>query len=55
MMEWMSRTALELVGQGGLGYSFDALNENARNEYADAVRHFAYVLVEADFFFHHQS
>ena len=27
MLQWMSRTALELVGQGGMGYSFDSLTE----------------------------
>ncbi|KAI0697096.1 cytochrome P450 [Cerioporus squamosus] len=27
VLTWMSRTALELVGQGGMGYSFDSLNE----------------------------
>ncbi|KAF5316966.1 hypothetical protein D9611_003971 [Ephemerocybe angulata] len=26
---WMSRVALELIGQGGFGYSLDALTENA--------------------------
>ncbi|KAH9481363.1 Cytochrome P450 monooxygenase 91 [Psilocybe cubensis] len=30
--DWMTRLALELIGQSGLGYSFDALTE-------DAVRH----------------
>lgn len=23
MLQWMGRTALELIGQGGLGHSFD--------------------------------
>ncbi|RPD55361.1 cytochrome P450 [Lentinus tigrinus ALCF2SS1-7] len=27
VLTWMSRTALELVGQGGMGHSFDSLNE----------------------------
>lgn len=44
MMEWMSRVALELVGQGGLGYHFNALNEDAKNEYAEAVREFTYAI-----------
>jgi cytochrome P450 len=35
---WMSRTALELVGQGGLGYSFDPLTDDTRNEYGDAIK-----------------
>lgn len=25
VLDWMGRTSLELVGQGGLGYSFDPL------------------------------
>lgn len=34
----MSRTALELVGQGGLGYSFDPLVENAKNNFGEALK-----------------
>ncbi|EED81963.1 predicted protein [Postia placenta Mad-698-R] len=33
MLKWMGRTALELIGQGGLGYSFDKLVEDGDNEY----------------------
>ncbi|KAK7452176.1 hypothetical protein VKT23_012279 [Stygiomarasmius scandens] len=29
LLSWMSRTALELVGQAGLGYSFDTLEDDA--------------------------
>ncbi|THU97767.1 cytochrome P450 [Dendrothele bispora CBS 962.96] len=29
MLAWMSRTALELIGQSGLGYSFDPLTSDA--------------------------
>ncbi|KAF9477913.1 cytochrome P450 [Pholiota conissans] len=29
ILEWMTRMALELIGQSGLGYSFDDLSENA--------------------------
>ncbi|KAF8955779.1 cytochrome P450 [Flammula alnicola] len=29
VMSWMARTALELIGQSGLGYSFDSLTEDA--------------------------
>jgi len=29
MLNWMGRTALELVGQAGLGYSFDSMTEDA--------------------------
>ncbi|RXW17125.1 hypothetical protein EST38_g8730 [Candolleomyces aberdarensis] len=29
VIHWMARTALELIGQSGLGYTFDPLTENA--------------------------
>lgn len=38
VLHWISRAALELVGQAGLGYSFDPLTHNIRNEYADALK-----------------
>ncbi|KAF5316331.1 hypothetical protein D9619_006493 [Psilocybe cf. subviscida] len=39
MMSWMSRTALELISQTGLGFSFDSLTEDeATHPYAKAVR-----------------
>ena len=43
VLEWMGRTALELIGQGGLGYSFDPLVTNKPNQYGDALKNFAYV------------
>ena len=39
----MGRTALELLGRGGLGYSFDPLNEDVADAYAEAVKSFAWV------------
>lgn len=30
VLSWMTRTALELVGRSGLGYSFDPLTENGK-------------------------
>ncbi|KAJ2922914.1 hypothetical protein H1R20_g14188, partial [Candolleomyces eurysporus] len=30
MLQWMTRTALELIGQSGLGYSFDPLTEDGQ-------------------------
>ncbi|KAJ3513699.1 hypothetical protein NMY22_g14961 [Coprinellus aureogranulatus] len=30
VLNWMTRTALELIGQSGLGYSFDPLTENGK-------------------------
>lgn len=43
MLEWMSRTALELIGQGGLGYSFDPLVEDIDNSLGDAMKALVYV------------
>lgn len=46
IMKWMSRAALEYIGQGGLGYSFNALEENApHNKYSDAIKLFRCVLI----------
>ncbi|KAG1842383.1 cytochrome P450 [Suillus subalutaceus] len=41
MLEWLNRTALELVGQSGLGYSFDCLKEGYANPYSAAVKNLA--------------
>ncbi|KAF7432814.1 cytochrome P450-dit2 [Pleurotus ostreatus] len=38
MLNWMSRTALEYIGQGGLGYSFDSFNQKSINPYSQAVK-----------------
>ena len=35
---WMARTALELVGQGGLGYSFDPLTEERTTAIDTAIK-----------------
>ena len=44
MLNWMGRTALELIGQAGLGYSFDPLKEDVTPDvYAEAIK--AYVSV----------
>ncbi|KII90946.1 hypothetical protein PLICRDRAFT_107275 [Plicaturopsis crispa FD-325 SS-3] len=40
MLEYMSRTALELIGRAGLGYSFDALNMENQNNFATATKQF---------------
>ncbi len=39
----MGRTALELIGQGGLGYSFDPLVHTVSNPFAEAVKNLVYV------------
>ncbi|KAI0355254.1 cytochrome P450 [Trametes cingulata] len=38
MLGWMGRTALELIGQTGLGYSFDPLVEDSADEFGTAVK-----------------
>ena len=38
ILEWMGRAALELMGQGGLGHSFDPLIENVHNDFADSLK-----------------
>ena len=43
MNGWMARTTLEMLGQAGLGYSFDPLVADAPDAYASAVKNFVYV------------
>ena len=38
VVSWFSRTALELMGRGGLGQSFDSLANNQRNKYGDDLQ-----------------
>ncbi|EED79596.1 predicted protein, partial [Postia placenta Mad-698-R] len=38
ILDWMARTALELVGQAGLGYSFDPLIRDKADAYAEALK-----------------
>ncbi|KAI0628830.1 cytochrome P450 [Trametes polyzona] len=38
MLGWMGRTALELIGQGGLGHSFDPLTEDVADDFADSIK-----------------
>lgn len=45
ILSWMSRAALELIGQAGIGYSFDPLTEDVPDAYAEAIKDFACVLV----------
>ncbi|CAL1702598.1 unnamed protein product [Somion occarium] len=40
MLNWMTRTALELVGQGGLGWSFDSLEKPELNTLAEYLKAF---------------
>lgn len=39
LLTWMTRTALELIGQSGLGYSFDPLTETGeQHPYSISVK-----------------
>ncbi|TBU28038.1 cytochrome P450 [Dichomitus squalens] len=40
LVDWMGRTALELMGQAGLGYSFDPLTEESLDSYGSAIKSF---------------
>ncbi|KAF7969971.1 hypothetical protein HWV62_25452 [Athelia sp. TMB] len=40
MLHWFGRTALELIGQSGLGYSFDNLDEGTPHPYSLAIKTF---------------
>jgi len=44
VLSWMGRTALELIGQSGLGYSFDPLTEDGvPHPYSIAAKRLVYV------------
>jgi hypothetical protein len=43
MLHWMTRTALELIGQSGLGYSFDTLAENTANPFVKHIKKLGFV------------
>ena len=39
-MKWLSRAALEYIAQGGLGYTFNALDESEKNRdsYSEVIK-----------------
>ena len=37
---WMGRTALELIGQSGLGHSFDPLADASPHPFASMIKEF---------------
>ncbi|KAG7092971.1 hypothetical protein E1B28_009272 [Marasmius oreades] len=50
MLAWMGRTALELIGQSGFGYSFDELaDENHAHPYVKAMKGMAPLFSRAHF------
>lgn len=48
MLHWTGRAALELVGQGGLGYSFGSLASEMQDDYGDALKALTPALVSVD-------
>ena len=47
MLSWMSRTALELIGQSGLGYSFDPLTEDSNQHiFSKSAKELVYVRLD---------
>lgn len=44
ILNWMTRAALELVGQGGLGWSFDTLEKPEVNTLAEYIKAFVWVV-----------
>ena len=47
MANWMGRTALELIGQGGFGHSLDPLVEDATDNLAISLKLFLYDFTSA--------
>lgn len=44
MLEWMGRTALEIIGQAGMGHSFDSLTtDDATDPFTRAAKDYLYV------------
>lgn len=43
MLNWMSRTALEVIAQGGLGVSIDPLTRDTTDEYSQALKDLVFV------------
>ena len=37
---WMGRTTLEMLGQAGLGYSFDNFLEDSTDDYGESIKMF---------------
>ena len=46
VLSWMTRTALELIGQSGFGYSFDSLTEDGKQHiFSKAIKELSYVWI----------
>ena len=46
ILAWSGRTTLEVLGQAGLGVSFDPLTEDRPDAFGDAVKDFLCVLLD---------
>ena len=44
VLQWLSRAALEFIGQGGFGYSFDALHNEEATVFGAYVKKIGYVV-----------
>jgi hypothetical protein len=52
ILSWMTRTALELIGQSGLGYSFDPLTEDGNEHiFSELVKELVYAQLDIANFF----
>ena len=40
MNDWMGRTTLEMLGQAGLGYSFDDFSGDSMDDYGESLKLF---------------
>jgi len=38
MLDWITRTALELIGRAGLGHSFDVMQDGSIDEYGSSIK-----------------
>ena len=38
LLHWVSRAALDFIGQGGFGYAFNALHDEKSSEYGERVK-----------------
>ena len=45
ILGWLGRAALELIGQGGLGYSFDPLEADMDDGYGHALKQLQSVVI----------
>ena len=43
LLSWMGRTTLEVLGQAGLGYSFDNFVDDSTDDFGEAIKMFLYV------------